>query len=209
MESYVEILKIARIGVPSAEIYRARAYGIGSISWSSDGALVFTDMPYEMGVGTTLIYHPEAGGIVQRLTGAARERDWNPQRDAMLLLTYLGIPVACDAAISGYDFVSDRPLPDIKPLLADIDGLLPVGSPVWVDGGRAAVLAVRPTSWDAEREDYLLGPAIALAFRLGRDGPGLEVLGSAPETDYLIMPDDSGGYSISSQPYQPGYCGEG
>ena len=90
-----------------------------------------------------------------------------------------------------------------------MSAILPAGGPVWLDGGRAVVLGLHRSTWDAEREDYLLGPAIVLAIRLGEDGPTLEVLASDPATDLIVESDQRGGYRIRTLPYRPRYCGEG
>jgi hypothetical protein len=202
-----ETVKVVRNGYKSAEIYQKTLYTIVSLDWSHNGKLVILDAPIEGGLAWTVIYDPDAGGITQRFRGFISENCWNQSKTAFYLIMH---PVhhgpACEGYFSGYDFEGRNPLPDINQELNYSGKIYFEPSHFWTEDGKALLLNIRKLTWDYDKSDYILGPAMLIKVNMIDDDPPVEILQADPSLDYILHNTEDGSYEIIEGEYEARYC---
>jgi hypothetical protein len=202
-----ETVKVVRNGYESAEVYQKTLHLIVSLDWSHNGKLVILDAPIEGGLAWTVIYDPDAGGITHRFRGFISDNSWNHSKTAFHLVMYPGSygPV-CEGYFSGYDFEGGNPLPDINQALNYRGKIYFEPSHFWTEDGKALLLSIRKLTWDYDKSNYILGPAMLIKVNRIGDDPPVEIIHTDPTLDYILHNTEDGSYKILEGDYEARYC---
>jgi hypothetical protein len=201
-----EVVKVLELNSEEARVAhfidpdtKRLVYGL---QWSAADDLVIIRVDINKAVDTWVIsWLPPSTETIIR--GGVKR--WNDSRTAFY--TFLGPgPGACGGLVSGYDFRSKKPFPDIAAILG-VDWMsAEVFTDTWWDGGSSILLSITPMKYDEQRQDDKYLPTIAGKVTLTATGPEFTTLASNSTQDFTFVRSEDSGYSIKAKPYQVRYC---
>jgi len=134
---------------------------------------------------------------------------WNPQKSAFYT-EWVKIG-RCNNFISGFDFISNRPFPEIKPATTfSNDDTMSLYGPqyapgFWASDGQSLLLSASAYAYDENQGKFFRGPSSIEVIDISGDTPVHRTLKTDPQLDYRIVPDGEK-LNIMSQPYSKSYC---
>lgn len=209
----VDVVKVIQQGYIPAEVYQAVYFRIMTLEWLEDGRLLIWDAPTDLeeSPGVTIVYDPQAGGIVRRLPFPLDERVaiWNTPRNAFYTAVFSVMESKCTEYMGGYDFAQERELPSLNPDNAPSQHVHIVGNPLWSEVGTQLLASVsigkligNSPCGDGQIE---WGPSSIMMLDLNAEDLQPVMVKGDNEHNYYLQVDSNGRYEITSEPYSPSY----
>ncbi len=219
---FVDAVKIIKVGTNEndKEVYIAHSMDyIGALEWSMTGQLIIWEYVWE-GPGVISIYDPVKDMILVRArTGKGDDLHWNLQKSAFYT-THRGEYGAdvCVKEIGGYDFLSDKPFPDLYKVFnieeskndpfeiphGERDNLY-IEPFSWSQDGKQLWLTITPLYWNGDQAyEYKVGPRQAGVLEFSATRIAYKSLATNPFFNYSFdgYPDPK----ILSNSYRPQTC---
>ncbi|MGC9395794.1 MAG: hypothetical protein ACP5J4_13185 [Anaerolineae bacterium] len=213
----VQVVKLIEEGqTQPVEIYRQSYFTIGALEWLSDGRLLIWDTHYDLeeSPGITILYDPEAGGIVRRLKYPLHKDVvfWNEPRSAFYSVIFLQFP--CSAHTGGYDFARDHELPSFggsgesdQAHVVGSQHTRIVGNPVWSEDSTQLLVSVSyGTLIDVDSCGIVeWDPSSIVMLDLATDDLQPVLVQGDSEHNYYLQQGPEGEYEIIGETYAPSY----
>jgi hypothetical protein len=205
-DAVVDVVTLVGPGAEKGKrIYRSEWWVVLNLSWSANGRLVIGDAPIEGAgrSGQTAVYDPDSDEIIIAIPGTFRLENWNPQRTAFFIFADRHSYGTCSSYLAGYDFVGERPLPEISP-----GTTLIMARPFWTADGQALILNTRDLYFevDSQSMEVPLGPAEIKGIDLTAKELSIQTVEADPVQDILVSGQKGGSYEVVRKPFEPTAC---
>jgi len=190
----------------SHTVFRASEHAsVAGIEWSPDQSLIVTNGDLEFCHDNTTIFPPSSLEPSAQLAGRAQPDGWNTSRSALFAVNYCPYAVPPSYLLSGYDFASRKPFPNLVSFHEETDGLFFIQAPTWSQNGRSLALTVREGNWVDDSARFLLRSSYVVVFQMAPAGPRIADIFHDEATDYSFQLGPDGDFQILSAPYSTMY----
>ena len=205
-----EVVKVLEVNSDESRVAHFIEQGskrlVDGLQWSATGDLVIIRTDIDQAVDTWVVSWPPASTkLATKAIIQGGLKQWNSPRTAFYTFVGAG-PGGCGGIVSGYDFTSQKPFPDIAAILGLDSMRAEVYGDTWWDGESSILLSITPMKYDEERQDDKFLPTIAGKITLTASGPEFTTLASSPTQDFYFVRSEEKGYLITAKPYQVRYC---
>jgi hypothetical protein len=193
----------------SYSIYASKC-GILYPEWTPAGFLVISDFPQDVGCGYTVVFDTTKNEIITTLEGAVRKSQrnyWSADKNSFFTLSPDLFGPECSETLSGFDLISNKPVPVIVPITPNTSLYVVIGNPTWTQDNNNLFAVIRDGNClDEEKYECTYSNSYIVSIDFVGATPKISYPYYDPEIDYSFTKSQNGNLEINSTPAKTINC---